>query len=596
MASSRRGMLVLLMGLCGCGGSADGVATAPNPSAELPPAASGLALRARPAQRPVADGAETAFPSSIRLQEVGRDWGVDFVHSNGAVGRKLMVESITGGGGWLDYDRDGFPDLYCVQGGNPTPGPETDQPRDRLFRNLGGRGFVDVTDRALPVEQEYGNGVSVGDYDEDGFPDVYVTNAGTNRFYRNLGDGTFEDITEWTRTGDPRWSSSAAWGDLDGDGDLDLFVCNYLKYDPWQPLRCTDKQGNHGICHPGQVEPESNACYRNNGDGTFTEVADAWGLQGPGSKSLGVVIADFDRDGRMDVFVANDTTANFLFVGQSGGSFREVGYLQGCAISALGETQASMGIAFGDYDRNGYFDLYCTHFTTDSNTLYRNLGGAGFEDVTRSSGLHQPTLRYLAFGTVFADFDADGRMDLLVGNGHIDDQWEGEPLEMSPQLFSWQGKTWRELSSESGEWFAGGYVSRAVATADFDRDGAVDVVVINQNAPLSLVRNVSQRGHWLNVDLIGRTSNRFGIHAHVTVTCGDDVLHGELPGGSSYCAAHEPRHFFGLGAGARACRLEVVWPDGSRDSVDDVEVNQTVTVMQGRGIVDCRPVDAPEGP
>jgi hypothetical protein len=502
---------------------------------------------------------ERGVPPTIMFEDVHAALGVEFTFDTGANGRAFMVESTGGGGGWIDYDRDGWIDLYLVQGGNPTETPAHPD-GDRLYRNVDGR-FVDVTDFTRRVDREYGQGLAVGDFDNDGFDDLFVSNVGPDVLLRNMGDGTFADVTREAGLADPRWGSSAAWGDLDLDGDLDLFVCNYLKYDVHHPQDCRTDDGRPAICHPEQIDPEDNACYESLGDGTFRRVEEAWHLLGPGSKSLGVAIGDFNGDDLPDVYVANDTTANHLFIQQEPGRFAERAVALGCAMNGLGQYQASMGIACGDYDGNGYLDLYLTHFTGDSNTLYANLGPTGFHDVTRLEGLHKPTLEYLGFGTAMADFNSDGRQELIVANGHIDDwRHKNELYAMPPQLFSWDGEKWDELTSQAGPYFQGRTLGRALSTADFDRDGDLDVLFVNQNAPAALLRNESPQGNWLVVELIGVRSNRNGVNARIQVRQGTRTCVQQRVGGTSYCSAHEGVGHFGLGAADDECVVTVRWP------------------------------------
>ncbi len=566
----------------GCGG-----VPLPNSEKGIPAVESPVAhrdiprsVRATPRVRPDHSKSPLACPLFI---DVSTEVGVQFQYDNGATGKALMVESIGGGAGWLDYDGDGSWDLYLVQAGNPTPKPDETLLPDCLYRNMGDGRFRDVSHLAGVTDGGYGNGAAVGDYDNDGFDDLYVTNVGHNVLYHNLGDGTFQEVTEAADVDDPRWSTSAAWGDLDHDGDLDLFVCNYLKYDRFHPLPCPKKDGSPGICHPNDLAAEPNEVFLNQGDGTFRRVAHEWGLDGDeeNSKSLGVVIADLNGDGRVDVYVANDTTANFLFINQGQGRFQESAAALGCAMNGLGHYQASMGVAVGDYDRNGFLDLYVTHFTDDSNTLYQNLGPAGFHDSTRTTGLHQPTLKYLGFGTVMADFNQDGHEDLFVTNGHIDD-WrdKGELFEMPPQLFTYTGTKWEECSQKAGQPFREQRIGRAVASCDFDDDGDLDLAVVHQNAPTWLLRNDSQRGHWLKVRLIGRSSNRRGVGSQVTLRQGQSMLVQQLTGGTSYCASHQPVLVFGLGESNANCSIEIRWPSGISQQVDNIEPDRSLVLME----------------
>ena len=523
-----------------------------------------------------------------RFEDVTAARGLEHVYRNGEAGGSLMVEAIGGGVGWLDYDRDGLWDLYFNQGGDPAVADRSNQPFDRIFRRLppsaGGR-FIDVTAACGIHETGYGQGVAVGDFDDDGFDDVYVTNVGANTLYRNLGDGTFVDSTAAAGVGDERWSSSAAWADLDGDGDLDLYVCNYVRYDPFHPMDCRNVKGEPRICHPRDVEHWPDECYENLGDGSFRPVAQAWGLFGPGNKALGVAVADFTNDGLPDIYVANDTTPNFLFVNEGKGAdgemrFRESATLLGCAVDRNGMAQASMGLAVGDYDDNGWLDVYSTHFYDESNTLYRNLGASGFEDVTGLVGLHEPTLPRLGFGTAMADFNADGRQELIIANGHVEN-YPGSPLlKMKAQLFSFNGQRFKDCSSAAGPYFEEKLVGRGVALADFDGDGDLDVAIAHQNSPAALLENRSAAGHWLTFQCIGERSNRRGIGARVTVTSGDRTWIRELCGGSSYASTHQPLLAVGLGDRGGPCTVEIRWPSGATQRLEGTAVDQALVLRE----------------
>lgn len=499
-------------------------------------------------------------PRAPQLIDRHVEANVHFVFDTGANGRALMIESIGGGGGWLDFDRDNRWDLYLVQGGDPfapVPHPQG----DRLLRNVTGETFRDVTDASRRPDGEYGQGLAVGDFDNDGFDDLYVTNVGGNRLLQNLGDGTFLDVTATAGVDDARWSTSAAWSDLDRDGDLDLFVCNYVEYDIGDPVICQHADGTPAICHPDNIAAQDNNCFENLGNGQFRSMLSAWGLAANDGKSLGVAIADFNLDGRPDLLVANDITPNHLFIQQPQGTFVEQGVPLGIAMSGLGQYQASMGVAVADYDRNGFPDVYLTHFTHDSNTLYKNLGPAGFQDATRLEQLHQPTVDQLGFGTVMTDLNADGRMDLFVTNGHIDD-WrsKGDRWKMPAQLFSRGTDHWFDQSSSAGPFFTEHHLGRAVGRCDYDEDGDADLLVVHQLEEAALLQNVVREGHWLTVDLVGRLSNRRGVGARVDVRCGEVHLTEQIAGGTSFCTTHQPRLFFGLGSAAGDCDITVHWP------------------------------------
>ena len=546
----------------------------------------------RPVRRPEEAAPPAAGGACPRFEEVASARGLEHRYDNGETGGSLMVEAIGGGVGWLDYDADGRLDLYLNQAGSPTATDRSGEPVDALFRGLpsraGGAAFAPVAAAAGIRETGYGQGVAVGDFDADGFDDVYVTNVGANSLYHNRGDGTFEEVALAAGVADERWSSSAAWADLDGDSDLDLYVCNYVQYDPLHPLDCRDTKKRARICHPRDVEHWPDECYENLGDGTFRPVAAAWGLAGPGNKALGVAVADFTGDGLPDIYVANDTTANFLFVNRGRGAdgrqrYEESATLLGCAVDRNGMPQASMGLAVGDYDGDGWLDIYSTHYYEESNTLYRNLGGSGFEDVTAVVGLHEPTLARLGFGTAMADFDADGRQELLVANGHVEN-YAGNPLlRMKPQLFSFGGSRFSDCSAAAGPWFDGRLVGRGVALADYDADGDLDAAVACQNDPVALLENASERGHWIAFRFRGAGGNRRGIGTRVTVAAGGREWVGELCGGTSYASSHEPVVAIGLGAQAGPCRVTVRWPSGAVETLDDVAVDRAHVLREPGG-------------
>lgn len=519
----------------------------------------------------------TTFP---KFADVAKQCGIEFTYDTGTTGKVLMVESSGGGAGWLDFDGDDLLDICFCQGGDPLGTTLDSQPLDQLYRQVEPGRFEIVTHQAKLFDPEYGQGVAIADFDDDGFDDLYITNYGPNTFWRNQGDGTFLEISKRAGVDDRLWSTSAAWGDLDGDGDLDLYVCNYVEYDVYHPTLCLHTDQTPATCNPVNMTAVPDECYFNQGDGTFKAEAQSRGLYGPLNKGLGVVIADFNNDGLPDVFVANDTSANFLFLNQGQGQFIESAQLMGCAVSHDGTTQANMGIAVSDYDRNGWLDLYVTHFTRESNTLYKNLGSQGFQDVTGLVGLHTPTLKYLGFGTIMTDFNQDGHEDIFVTNGHIDN-WtvNGDLFRMPPQMFSYEGPKFIECSAEAGEFFKEEVIGRGVAQGDFDNDGDWDLAVVHQGSPAAVLRNDSNRGHWLKMRFMA-ASNRRGVGTRVTLHQGSKKLVQELIGGGSYCAGHELCLIFGLGDDSSPCHLEIRWPDGSHERVESVSVDQKIVIRQ----------------
>lgn len=519
--------------------------------------------------------------TNVRFVDHASELGIGHVYLNGASGSHLMVEATGGGCGWVDYDRDGYCDLYVPQGGNPAERPSSKQPSDRLYRNVGQAGFVDVTEFCGVVEWGYSQGISVGDYDNDGFDDIYVTNVGPNSFFRNQGDGTFQEVAQNLSITGSLWSSSAAWADIDRDGDLDLYVCNYVDFDPLNPRICHNVKGVPAMCHPKLMEAVPDECYLNLGDGTFRPAAKELGLFGPENKALGVAIADFDGDAWPDIFVANDTTPNFLFINHKGNRFEESASLLGCAVSSQGLPQANMGIAVGDYDSNGFLDLCITHFVGEWSTLYQNLGPQGFHDVSARVGLVAATNKKLGFGAVMVDFDQDGHQELFIANGHIDDlTFQGDEFEMTPQLFSFDGRRWFDCGSSASDYFSRNYVGRGVATADFDNDGDLDVAVAHQNAPLAVLRNESIRGSWLRLELIGRSSNRQGIGTRVVVQLPTKDLTQEIIGGTSYCASNQSVMCFGFGDYSGPVSLDILWPSGVKQKLADVEPGAKLIIIE----------------
>lgn len=532
-----------------------------------------------------------SLPAPVRLVQVQRPLGIQHRYENGAAGKAMIVETIGAGCGWLDFDRDGLVDLYLNQGGDPAAETVQGQPLDALFQQVlegeGQRRFQSVESQARIVEPHYSQGVAIADFDNDGWQDIYVTNLGGNTLWWNCGDGTFLEIAQQVGVQDPRWSTSAGWGDLDGDGDLDLYVCNYCNYDPRRPTPCKDREGRDTLCNPAELEPVPDACFINQGDGTFQDQAVERGLQGPGNRALGVAIADFDNDGWSDVYVANDTTDNFLFINDGSGNFVDEATIRGCAVDRAGGPQGSMGVAVADYDGNGFLDLYVTHFYEESNTLYANFGERGFQDATALAGLHQPTLSFLGFGAAFADLNLDGMLELLVANGHVDHSPRAADPAMRPQLFSWsQAGRWIDVSDSAGDYFQQKWMGRGVAIADFDLDGDPDLVVSNENAETVVLENLSpdattaSDNHWLQVSLVGTKSNRQAIGTRVDVSSGNRRWVQELCGGTSFAASHESKLFFGLGSlESGRLQLQIRWPDGRQQTVE-TEPDVALTLVE----------------
>lgn len=526
----------------------------------------------------------TPLTHSLRFTDVAAQLGLDFTYVSGAVGKSLMVETMGGAAGAIDYDNDGRVDIFLCQGGDPTaPSSDDNQPADALFRQVELNRFVNIRSHLhLPVNYRYSMGVAVGDYDDDGFDDIYITNYDENQLLRNLGDGTFEDVTEFAGVSDKRWSCAGAFADLNGDSLLDLYVSNYVEYNVHEPKDCRNPEGKHRMCHPRELPGVDDECFFNRGDGTFAAESKQRGLVGEDGKGLGVAIADFDKNGSMDIYVANDTTANFYFVNSGKGEFQERAKILGCAMDRNGAFQASMGLGIGDYNRDGLLDIYSTHFYDESNTLYQNIGKAGFQDVTGIAGLHDVTLPRLGFGTCIEDFDDNGIADIFVANGHIENNPENQYHKMEPQLFTYNGRRFVDESAFAGEFFKTKAVGRGVCTADIDLDGDLDIIVVHQDSRTAILRNDSQRGNWLNFVFRGKQTNRRGIGCWAKVELNGEKWEQQLYGGGSYASYRQPILAFGFGKLTGKAKVEVRWPSGKIQNIEAVDLNQLLVMEEPR--------------
>ncbi len=494
--------------------------------------------------------------------------GLQFTMDNGQTSLHNLPETMSGGVGVLDYDSDGWLDVYAVQGGSLLTEPSEGRDGDRLFRNQGDGTFRDVTAAAGLVmpNHDYGMGVTVGDYDNDGDPDLFVTRLQSYALYRNRGNGTFEDVTEAAGLlGSRDYPSSAAFADLDNDGDLDLYVCHYMVYDPEHPPLCRNEKGEYYYCDPSRVDPAPDHVFRND-KGKFVDVTAEAGFVDPGGRGLGVVIADVDDDNKVDLFVANDGTANYLFHNLGGFKFEEVGHISGVAGNAGGGYQAGMGVACVDLDGDGRPELLVTNLYGEGTTLYQNLGQGAFHDGSAAAGLLAATRYLLGFGIAPIDYDADGRPDLIMANGHVNDQRPRYPYAMPAKLFA-TGERGRltDVSSRAGEPFQVLRVGRGLATADLDNDGKVDALIVGQNEPLAYFHNKSPSGRFVTFQLQGTRSNRDGVGAQVTLTSQGRRQVAQRVGGGSYLSACDPRLHFGLGTADRIESVEVRWPSGQID-------------------------------
>ena len=529
-----------------------------------------------------------ASPSLV-FQDVAAEAGLDFQHFSGSLEKQYILESMSGGVAWIDYDRDGWVDLYLVNGGHweeLVQGKRTIS--NALYRNNGDGTFTNVTRKAGVGNQNWGMGVAAGDYDNDGWVDLFVCNYGPNTLYRNNGDGSFTDVTSEARVGDGRWAVSAAFSDYDADGWLDLYVTNTVQFDYKNPdpMDC-HYRGITVQCGPLGMIGDSDILYRNNGDGTFLDVSETAGVAGvPPSYGLGAIWSDYDNDGDLDLYVANDQMANFLFRNQGDGTFEEVGLFAGAAFSDDGVAQGSMGVDFGDYDRDGLLDIFITHFSDDYNTLFRNLGKGRFRDMTRAAGLTFTSWPMVGWGTGFVDLDNDGWEDIFAANGHVFPQVDGYKIGTS---FHQRSQVFRNLGDGRFEEVSAGldklksWSSRGVAFADFDNDGDIDVAVNNLDGVPWLLKNQkgSQTGNWLVLSLEGSRTNRSGIGARVTVETGEGRQIREVRGGSSYESTNDFRVHFGLGPANNVKKLSIRWSDGTTQTFEGVEANRRYRLKEG---------------
>jgi hypothetical protein len=521
--------------------------------------------------------------------------GITWVHTAGKSPEKYLPESSGAGCAFLDYDNDGWMDIYLVNSGkcdfyNPDP-----PLRNALYRNNRDCTFTDVTEKAGVAAGGYGQGVAVGDYNGDGFPDLYVTQYGRNILYRNNGDGTFTDVTDKAGVAAPGWSSSAVWFDYDNDGRLDLFVCQFVEFSKLKNLPCVTYNNRPGYCIPSLYKSTASWLFHNNGDGTFSDVSRSSDIGAHLGKAWGVVAADLNNDGRLDLFVSNDTTQNFLFMNRGGGRFEEIGALAGVAFSEAGRARSGMGVDAADVNQDGWLDLFVANIDHEEYSLYENNHDETFDDVAASMGVAGATRLMSGWGLKFFDYDNDGDLDLFVANGNPDDLIQTIKKDVTYRepllLFHGEGKTFRNVSAESGPLFRRDLSARGLAIGDFDNDGAVDVLVaVNDAAPL-LLRNRAARGrHWLGVQLVGRKSNRDAIGAGVTWQAGDQKRSRTKVGGGSYLSAHDPRLVLGLGAHNRIDWLEVRWPlpSGKTERFTTLPLDRYITIVEGEGVVERR--------
>jgi hypothetical protein len=533
------------------------------------------------------------------FEDATKQSGIQFRHVSPLTPERHLHLVMGSGIGWLDFDRDGWPDLYLAQG---APFGKADREQfaargessDRLLRNLGQGQFDDVSDRSGLVDLDYSMGITVGDFDNDGFRDIYVSNYGVNRFHRNNGDGTFDELAASLNLDDAGFGSSCTWADLDADGSLDLFVCNYLLLDANDYKLCTFlyKGKPHGItCHPRYLPATRDIVFHNEGDGLFSDITQSSGLlQSPATQGLGVVAADLDADGDIDVYVANDSVPNDLWMNRGRGRFINEALLSGTALNREGRREAGMGVAVGDVDGDGRPDLLVTNYYGETNTLYRNEGDGFFLDITDEFGLAGPSRLQLGFGISLFDFDNDGWLDLFVANGHVHDRQKmldrDEPFAQRPQLFRNQtGQRFNDVSRSGGPYFQRTVVGRSSAVADYDRDGRLDLAIGQLNSELVLLRNVSQQVGMksLSIELVGVRCNRDAIGAVVEISFQKRRLTRFRTAATGYLSCDDACLTIGMGKATTLADVVVRWPGGKNETFRSLQPGQRHVLIEGNG-------------
>jgi hypothetical protein len=529
----------------------------------------------------------------IAFTDVTAQAGIRFKHNSGAFGKKYLPETMGSGACFLDYDNDGWQDILLVNSMD-WPGHKSGKSFPALYHNNRDGTFTDVTRQAGLAVEMYGLGCAVGDYDNDGYVDIYITTVGSNHLFHNLRNGRFADVTARAGVGDPGFSASAVWFDYDNDGKLDLFVAHYIDWSIGTDQYCSLDNRNKSYCTPQRYKGQSSTLFHNKGDGTFENVTQHAGLYDPTSKSLGVALLDYDNDGWLDLFVSNDTEPNKLYRNNHNGTFTDVAVAAGVAYSEAGTVRAGMGTDAADYDHSGRQSLVIGNFTNEGMALYHNEGSGLFSDEAPATGIKRFSINSLTFGTFFFDYDLDGLPDILAVNGHVSDDINvvqpNVKYAQPPHLFHNLGKNkFEEVTSKLGSALQRPIVGRGAAYGDFDNDGDLDLLITANNGQARLLRNDNgNQNDMLRVKTVGTRSNRDGIGAKVTVkTNAGTRLSAMVKTGSSYLSQSELPLTFGLGkpGSVKTVNLEIVWPSGQKDTIPDVKPNQCITVKEGKGII-----------
>jgi hypothetical protein len=533
------------------------------------------------------------------FRDVAVSAGLDFTHVSGASDQKFLPEILGSGGLFFDFDDDGWLDIFLVDGGSFADPTVAQRARHRLFRNRGNGTFEDATAASGIRHREYGMGACAGDYDNDGLIDLYVTNVGPNVLYRNMGHGRFSEVPNAGGADSALWSTSCAFLDIDRDGDLDLFVTNYVDTTGRKNEFC----GNAGpppirdYCHPLIYPPSRSILYRNTGPSSrgagagkgFEDISTQSGVAAASGNGLGVAVTDIDDDGWPDVFVANDATPNFLFHNNGDGTFTEMASLAGVAVAADGKARAGMGTAFADFSGNGRPGLIVTNHETEMHSLFLNVDGRLFSDVSVRSGIGPATRAYVGFGVVFFDYDNDTRLDVAIANGNVmanaPQVRAGAKYAQRNLLLRNTGGRFQDMKEQAGTGFSPEMVSRALAAGDIDNDGDLDLLITNNNGRPNLLLNEGGTANAILVRTTGTKSNRGGIGTRLTLVSAGHRQVRDVQSGSSYLAQNDLRAHFGLGQSTRAERLEIRWPGGATEVVENLPANHVITVREGRGVV-----------
>jgi hypothetical protein len=521
-----------------------------------------------------------------------KETGITWVHDNAMSPGRYLPETCGSGVAFIDYDGDGWMDIYLVNSGQSDFYTPTKPIRNALYKNNRDGTFTDVTEKAGVPGGTFGMGVAVGDYDNDGHADMIVTAYGRPLLYRNNGDGTFTDVTKKAGLDVPGWTTSAVWFDYDNDGKLDLFLCSFVEFSGKQNVICGDnKLGRRYYCIPRVFKPTPSLLFRNNGDGTFTKTSTGTDIEKALGKALGVVATDINGDGLMDLFVANDTVQNFLFMNRGKGQWEEVGLAAEVAFSANGQPRSGMGVDAADFDQDGLQDLFVANVDQEMFSLYKNRGSESFSDVAHANGIAQATRLLSGWGLKFFDYDNDGNLDLLLANGHPDDMIENYSTQVKYAepllLFHNEGGKLKDVSKGAGPSFEQSFPARGLAVGDLTNDGRLDVVISNNGAAPELLKNVSGEGnHWLGLALQGTTCNRDAIGAKITWSFGGQTRSRIKTAGGSYLSSHDPRVVVGVGAATKIDWIEIAWPQpsGRVERLTDLPIDRYVRVVEGKGI------------